>query len=187
MTIPSMTVSLPLPRRAAVAGGIALGVLVLAASAHVKVPFWPVPMTLQPLVIALLGLTLGMRQAGATVAATFALGMAGAPVFAGGVGPAVFVGPTGGYLVGFLAAALVVGWLRDHGATGGVVKATAAAIAGMACIHVLGLAWLSAAYLPLPEAVAAGTLPFLAGDLVKAVTAGALATALGALRGRNAR
>ena len=81
-----------------------LGALVLAASAKIEVPFYPVPMTLQTLAVLTLGALFGARLAAATVALYLAEGLVGLPVFAGAVaGPAYLAGPTGGYLVGFLA------------------------------------------------------------------------------------
>ena len=78
-----------------------LGVAILSLSAHMKVPFYPVPMTLQTLVVLLIGMTYGMRLGGLTILSYLILGALGAPVFSGGAGVAYLVGPTGGYLAGF--------------------------------------------------------------------------------------
>ena len=80
------------------------GVAVLAISAHIKVPFYPVPITMQTLVVMLIGFTYGIRLGSSTVLVYLALGAIGAPVFAGGAGLAYMSGPTGGYLFGFLVA-----------------------------------------------------------------------------------
>ena len=94
----------------AVAGSIALWV-----SAKVQIPFLPVPMTLQTLVVLIIGMAYGWRLGAATVALYLAQGAVGLPVFAGtpekGIGLAYMIGPTGGYLVGFLLAAMAVGCL----------------------------------------------------------------------------
>lgn len=92
-----------------------LGTLLLIASARVQVPFWPVPMTMQTFVVLIIGATCGARLGAATVALYLAQGAVGLPVFAGGGGLAYMAGPTGGYLVGFLVAAVVVGWLAERG------------------------------------------------------------------------
>ena len=78
-----------------------LGVAILSLSAHFKVPFYPVPMTLQTLVVLLIGMSYGLHLGGATILSYLLLGAFGAPVFSGGVGFVYLVGPTGGYLVGF--------------------------------------------------------------------------------------
>ena len=91
------------------------GSLLLAISAKVQVPFYPVPLTLQTLVVLLLGATLGARLAAASVALYLIEGLAGLPVFAGAVaGPVYMAGPTGGFLVGFLAAAALIGFAADR-------------------------------------------------------------------------
>ena len=93
-----------------------LGTLVLAVSAKVQVPFYPVPMTLQTLAVLTLGALFGARLAAATLTLYLAEGLVGLPVFAGAVaGPAYMVGPTGGYLLGFLLAAALVGGLAERG------------------------------------------------------------------------
>ena len=83
-----------------------LGVAILSLSAHMKVPFYPVPMTLQTLVVLLIGMTYGMRLGGITILSYLLLGALGAPVFSGGAGVAYLVGPTGGYLAGFFVSVL---------------------------------------------------------------------------------
>ena len=91
------------------------GSLLLAVSAKVQVPFYPVPMTMQTLVVLLIGAALGARLAAASVALYLIEGLAGLPVFAGAVaGPLYMAGPTGGFLVGFLAAAALIGFVADR-------------------------------------------------------------------------
>ena len=92
------------------------GALALAISAKTQVPFYPVPMTLQTLVVLAIGAAFGARLAAATVLLYLGEGLAGLQVFAGlAAGPAYMAGPTGGYLVGFLFAAALVGWLAERG------------------------------------------------------------------------
>ena len=109
----------PAERGARLARNIALafgGALALLLSAKTQVPFYPVPMTLQTLVLLALSAAYGARLAGATLALYLAEGLAGLPVFAGATaGPAYMMGPTGGYLAGYLVAAVLIGWLADRG------------------------------------------------------------------------
>ncbi|MCH5375079.1 MAG: efflux RND transporter permease subunit, partial [Planctomycetes bacterium] len=89
---------------------VVLGIGVLSACSWLSVPFYPVPMTMQTLAVLVVGGVLGPRLGTTAVAGYLSLGLAGAPVFHGGLGgPAVFVGPTGGYLLGFLPAAFLMG------------------------------------------------------------------------------
>jgi len=155
-----------------------LGSALLTLSAKIQVPFYPVPMTMQPLVAILIGFAFGARLGAATVLLYLAEGAAGLPVFAGtpekGIGIAYMLGPTGGYLVGFALAAGAAGWIveRRRDAAALVV----AALAGMVLIYLPGLAWLATLIGPWP-ALVHGALPFLLGDLVKVVLAVALGLA----------
>ncbi|MEL6299753.1 MAG: biotin transporter BioY [Pseudomonadota bacterium] len=167
------------------------GSILMTLAAKFKVPFEPVPMTLQTPLICLMGLALGARLAGSAVALYLAQGAMGLPVFAGtpekGVGLAYMLGPTGGFLAGFLLAAVAIGWLADRGWSRSFLLATLAAFAGVAVMYAAGGVWLSgwlamikqvAATDALSKAVAAGIAPFLAKDLIAAVIAG-LAVPLG--------
>lgn len=149
-----------------------LGSLLLAASAKVQVPFWPVPMTMQSMVVILLGMAYGSRLATATVLLYLLEGLAGLPVFAGaGAGPAYMAGPTAGYLLGFVLAAGVTGWLAERGWDRSPVKAVAALAIGHALLFVPGVAWMAVLFGG-EKAVALGLTPFLAATVLK--------TALGA-------
>lgn len=160
------------------------GSFLLWASAKVQVPFYPVPMTLQTGVVFLIGIAYGPRLAVATVLLYLAQGAMGWPVFAGtpekGIGLPYMMGPTGGYLAGFVAAAAISGWMAERSrhwlATGlGVLAATAA-------IYALGVLWLST-FVGFGKAVTLGVLPFLLGDLLKLAIVTAMAEAgLGRLR-----
>jgi biotin transport system substrate-specific component len=150
----------------------------IAASAFVAIPLGPVPFTLQVLVVLLAGLLLGPRGGALAVAAYLVLGLV-APVYAGGTsGIGVLVGPTGGYLWGFVVAAAVAGSVARR--TGpGLIGLTVAALAGLMPIYVLGTAWLALQLdLGAGAAIAAGALPFLAADLVKAGAAALAARSL---------
>lgn len=145
---------------------VLLGAALLTISAKVQVPFWPVPMTLQTLAVLLLGAALGWRLAGATLLTYLAQGAAGLPVFASGTGLAYMAGPTGGYLAGFLLAAVIVGWLCENGMGRSVVSTLIAYGVGLIVIYSLGVLWL-VTFLGLSKAVAVGITPFLPAEALK--------------------
>jgi biotin transport system substrate-specific component len=155
----------------------------LAAYVRVPVPFSPVPITLQTMVVILSGVMLGPRLGAASQLAYLAMGIAGLPVFAAGIGVAALFGHTGGYLLAFPAAAFVAGTLarpgRRRGWFDGLRLVAGLAFASL-LILVSGAAWLSVLTGDLARAVALGIVPFLAGDLVKVSLA-----ALIAWRGRD--
>ncbi len=163
-----------LARNAALAVGAALA---LTLSAKVQVPFYPVPMTLQTLVVLVVGAAFGARLAAATVALYLAEGLLGLPVFAGAVaGPAYMAGPTGGYLAGFFVAAALVGWLAERGWDRSWPGLIAAMTLGHALIFTLGFAWLAVLIGP-AKAFALGVAPFALASVVKTLLACALVRA----------
>ena len=120
------------------------GSLALAASAQIQVPIQPVPMTLQSLVVLLIGAAYGWRLGAATVLLDPAEGLCGMPVFAGfRAGPAALIGPTAGFLLGFVPAAALAGWLAARGWTRGVLRSGALFLAGHAVLFATGVAWLA--------------------------------------------
>lgn len=146
----------------------------LALSAKVQVPFYPVPMTLQSLVILVVGAAFGWRMGVATVLAYLAEGAAGIPVFAGaGAGPAYMMGPTGGYLAGFVLAAGVTGFLAERGYTKGVLSTLAVMALGHVLIFVPGYLWLTALF-GAEKAYAIGVAPFYAATVLKTALGAAL-------------
>jgi biotin transport system substrate-specific component len=153
-----------------VAAAVILGVCLLTLSAKVQVPFWPVPMTMQTLVVMMLGMAYGRWLGAATVLAYLAVGAAGFPVFAGtpqrGVGLAYMMGPTGGFLIGFLAAAWVTGALAERGWDRSVLLSAAAMLVGTVTIFIFGLAPLIASA-GLQRAAEIGLVPFLASSGLK--------------------
>lgn len=175
---------------------VAAAVGLLAASAWLSVPFYPVPLTMQTLAVLLVGGLLGPRLGVSAVAGYLMLGAAGAPVFHGGLGGfLVLAGPTGGYLVGFLPAALVMGLAGQslgRGRAGGgarrrVLFLACGVIMAEIAIYALGVPWLALfTGSSLRTAVDVGLLPFVLGDLLKAAVAvGALSAGAAALSRRG--
>jgi biotin transport system substrate-specific component len=164
-------------RRAFAVGAAAL---VVAASAQVAVPvpLSPVPMTLQPLAVLVVGGLLGPALGGAALVLYLALGLLGLPVFAGGgAGVVHLMGPTGGYLLAFPAAAAVAG--RIAGATPRVLPVLLGCALAMAVIHVGGAAQLAVLGGDPGLALRVGFVPFLTGDLLKIGIAAAVILGLG--------
>ncbi len=160
---------------------IIAGSLLLTLSAKIKVPFYPVPMTMQTLAVMLIGFTFGWRMAGATVLFYLAQGAFGLPVFAGtpekGIGLAYMMGPTGGYLLGFVLAAVLCGWLAERGWDRSPLRLVAAMILANGVIYLLGVAWLGSVVGWDKPVLAWGMIPFLYGDLLKIVLGAGLLTA----------
>ncbi|WP_340118849.1 biotin transporter BioY [Pelagibius sp. 7325] len=148
-----------------------VGSLLLYASAKVQVPFYPVPITMQTFAVLVIGMAYGWRLGGATVAFYLAQGAVGLPVFAGtpekGLGLAYMAGPTGGYLLGFLLAAIAVGWLAERGWDRSVLKTLAAMVLGTAIIFALGVLYLGALIGWDKPVLDFGLYPFLPGAVFK--------------------
>jgi biotin transport system substrate-specific component len=139
---------------------MAVGAALLTLSAKTQVPFYPVPMTMQTFVVLMLGAAYGWRLAGATVALYLLEGAAGLPVFAGPfAGPGYLMGPTGGFLLGFLAGALVTGFMAERGWDRSLGRVAAMMVLGHAVIFAFGLGWLST-FMPIAQAWAVGFAPF---------------------------
>jgi biotin transport system substrate-specific component len=144
----------------------------IGAFIRVPIPASPVPITLQVFFVLLAGLLLGSKWAGMSMIVYVMLGIIGFPVFSGGLsGIGVILGPTGGYLIGFIAGAFVTGLVTETFGRS-TLAAIGAMIAGIAAIYLLGVAQLSVvAGLSVPQSVVIGVLPFLIGDSVKLVAA----------------
>ncbi|HEY3268071.1 MAG TPA: biotin transporter BioY [Armatimonadota bacterium] len=144
--------------------------LALAAQARFGLPFSPVPITGQTLAVALIGILLGSRRGAAAVALYLAQGALGAPVFAGLTGgPLAFIGPTGGYLVAMPFAAWLAGSLAEIGWDRTPLGAFATAMLASICVLIPGAAWLSLLLHGAARAATVGLLPFVPGELGKAV------------------
>jgi biotin transport system substrate-specific component len=145
---------------------LVIGVAILSVSAHIKVPFYPVPMTLQTLVVLLIGMSYGSRLGGVTVLSYLLLGSLGAPVFSGGGGFAYLTGPTGGYLLGFFVSTVLLGFLAERGMGKTWITSALLALIGTTVIYMFGLAWLTS-IIGHEKAIQFGLLPFIYGDLLK--------------------
>ncbi|HLV34726.1 MAG TPA: biotin transporter BioY [Spirillospora sp.] len=155
-------------RLLAVAGFAAL----TAVGAQIEVRIGEfVPFTMQVFAALLAGMVLGGRDGALSQIVYLLLIRLNLPVAAGGTGAAALMGPTAGYIIGFIPAAFVVGWLVEHGAQRAVLR-WLAGLAGVAIIYACGLPMLmSAAGLSFAEAWAAGVMPFIGFDLAKAALA----------------
>jgi biotin transport system substrate-specific component len=154
------------------------GSLLLTLSAKAQIPFWPVPMSMQTFVVLTLGVAYGWRLGTATLLLYLAEGALGLPVFAGtpakGIGIAYMMGPTGGYLLGFVVAAAVCGWLAERGWDRNALTTAGAMLIGNLIIYLLGLLWLGTLMGWDKPVLEWGLYPFLAGDLVKIALAAAV-------------
>lgn len=159
-------------RALAALGGVAL--VTLAAQVAVPLPGTPVPMTLQPLAVLLVGGLLGPWLGASSLVVYLALGAAGLPVFTpyGLPGAARLIGPTGGYLLAYPVAAYAVG--RVAGDARRLGRTALAALAGIVLIHLGGLAQLTLLTGSVRGAAVLGTVPFILGDLGKVAIAVAL-------------
>ena len=158
------------------------GSILLTASAKLALPFYPVPMTLQTLVVLCLGVVLGPRLGALAVLAYLAEGAIGLPVFAAtpakGIGLAYMLGTTGGYLAGFVVAAFTTGWLARLGWGRSIWTMIAAMLVGNAIIYAFGLAWLGSIIGWDKPLLALGLTPFLLGDMAKVILAALLVPAV---------
>jgi len=155
---------------------VALFAAFTAAGAFIAVPIGLVPIVLQNIFAILSGLILGPIMGGAAVALYLLAGLLGLPVFAGGTGGlARFVGPTGGFLVGYLLAAIVAGLIvgkpKEDTKTS-LLKIIIAVFSGILIVYVPGVTWLKfSSNLSWVNAIIAGFVPFVAGDIIKGIAA----------------
>ncbi|MEE8527239.1 MAG: biotin transporter BioY [Gammaproteobacteria bacterium] len=178
-----------------IAGLLLAGSALLALSAKVQIPVWPVPITMQTFAVLVIGMTYGRNLALGTVLVYLAEGAIGLPVFASGAGLAYFVAaPSAGYLIGFAPAAALVGLLAERGWDRSVPATLAAMALGTAVIFLFGvlglLRYLTAVdgldpAMALQTALVSGVLPYLPGALLKIALAAALLPAAWRLLGRR--
>jgi biotin transport system substrate-specific component len=152
------------------------GLVALAAQIEITLGFTPVPISGQTFAVLLVGASHGPILGGSSLLLYFFVGLLGAPVYSGGDGGWEIVkGATGGYLVGFIVAALLTGWLAERQWDRRFNSAVAAMLTGSVVIYAFGLPWLArTANLGLEETLEAGLYPFVIGDLLKLYLAGML-------------
>ena len=144
------------------------------AGTFIKIPVGPVPIVLATLFVLLAGLMLDTIWAAASILLYLGLGAIGLPVFSSGGGIAYFAGPTGGYLIGYLLAALVANLLSSERADS-IVRDVVAVICASVVIYAIGVPWLKASLdMSWSAAFSAGLTPFLIGDAIKAAVAASL-------------
>jgi len=160
---------------------VAAGAALVAVAAQLYVPMWPVPISGQTFAVLLVGTTLGASRGALSMVLYAILGLVGLPVYTdGSAGLAVLTGTTGGYIVGFVAAAAVSGWLAQRRWDRRVLGTIATFAAGTVTIYAFGLPWLAIVLgsLGVPDVlgatVAGGLLPFVVGDALKALLAAGL-------------
>ena len=152
---------------------VLFGSIILIISAKIKVDLYPVPMTLQPLAVLMIGMLFGRNLAISTIGLYILQGIAGFPVFAYGGGLLYLFGPTGGFIVGFFIAGLVLGELADRGWGRNILSSIFCMMLGMFIIYFFGILQLSAIK-GFAFAIIKGFYPFLVGDLYKLLVAGIL-------------
>jgi biotin transport system substrate-specific component len=174
------------------AGAVVFVAVLTAAASQVSVPlpFTPVPFTFQPVVVLLGAALLGPRLGACSQLLYLAAGVAGFPVFAASAtlpqGAARLLGPTGGYLMAYPAAAFLTGWLASRGFDRRYFTAVLAMLAGLAVVFSGGVLWL-AQFGGIQSALRAGLFPFVLADLAKVCVAAAVLPALWRLTGLGSR
>nr|WP_246335471.1 biotin transporter BioY [Microcella alkalica] len=170
------------------------GTALVAVLAQVAIPLWPVPVTGQTLAVLLVGASLGAVRGASSLALYALLGAIGLPIYSDAAsGWSVLVGPTGGYIIGFVLSAAIVGWAAERRWDRGWLKAAVTFIGGSLVVFAVGLPWLSYSLggfgLPndLQSTLVAGFYPFIIGGLIKAAIAAALLPALWKAVERNDR
>lgn len=165
----------------------AVALTALCAQISIPVPGSPVPITGQTFAVMLIGASLGVRRGLVSMLAYLVIGAAGAPIFSdGSSGGHVILGATGGYIVGFLLAAPLMGWAAARGWDRTPLKAFPVFLVGQIAIFGVGVPWLAiSAHVSLSTAIALGFTPFILGGIVKGALAGALLPTAWKLVGRD--
>ena len=150
-----------------VLGGVAF--LSLMAQIMIPLPYTPVPITLGTFGVTLMALLYGRKLGTATILSYVVAGSLGAPIFAGAKAGSLF-SPTGGYILGYIIAVVILGYLADKGVTKSYVKTILSLLLSSAIILILG-ALVLMLFVPIKNVFMAGVLPFIPGDMLKAVAA----------------
>lgn len=168
---------------------VVAGTVFTAIAAQIAVPLWPVPLTFQTFAVLLVGTTLGPLRGVVSMILYLLVGVLGVPVFADGRSGSILPLTTGGYVIGFVLAALLVGWLAQREWDRRFLGTFVAFLAGSVTIYAIGLPWLFVALVRLgptvwrdnlgydsvlAATVGAGMIPFLVGDALKALLAAAV-------------
>ena len=186
MTAPAASIATPAARlwprtahnaRARAVGLVLIGTALLALAAHIQVPFWPVKLSMQSFVVLGIGIAYGGRLGVATIVAYMLEGAVGLPVFQGGAGVVYMMGPTAGYLLGFVLVAGVVGYCTERGAMRRIPTALGAILLGEVAIYAPGVAWLAVLF-GAEKSVAYGVMPFVSGEVLKVALVLALVPAI---------
>jgi biotin transport system substrate-specific component len=155
---------------------VVAGAALVTVLAQLVIPLQPVPITGQTLAVLLVGSTIGSLRGALAMVLYALLGLVGLPVFSDGThGAGILFGATGGYIVGFILSAALVGWLAEREWDRKILKALATFAAGSLAVFAIGLPWLAIAlHLNLAQTLAAGFYPFILGGIIKAVIAAGL-------------
>ena len=155
---------------------VVAGAALVTVLAQVAIPLWPVPITGQTLAVLLVGSTLGWARGAISMVLYAVLGLVGLPVYSDGShGASVLFGATGGYIVGFIVSAALVGWLAERQWDRKVLKAIVTFVAGSVVVFAIGLPWLAVVlHTDLPTTLQYGLYPFIIGGIIKAVIAAGL-------------
>ena len=145
---------------------VLFGTILLAISAKIQLPFWPVPMTMQTFVIFLIGMTYSVRLSFITVSMYLFEGALGLPVFASGGGIAYLVGPTSGYLYGMLISSVVISYLANLGFSKTYFRTSISLLIGSFIIFLFGILYLGS-IIGYEKAIIAGLLPFIPSEIFK--------------------
>jgi biotin transport system substrate-specific component len=179
-----------LPRSLAVDAGLVLaGAALTAGLAQVAIPLWPVPITGQTLAVLLVGASLGATRGAVSMVVYALAGLVGLPVYSDHTaGAAVLLGPTGGYIVGFVLAAALTGWLAERRWERSLLAGMLAFVAGSVVVFLVGLPWLRVTLgLTWAQTLTGGLYPFVLGGIIKAVVAALVLRGAWALVGRADR
>ncbi len=158
---------------------IAAGTALVAIAAQIEVPLWPVPVTGQTLAVLLVGSSLGALRGTLSLLLYAVLGVVGLPLFSGaGSGMSVVLGPTGGYIVGFIFAAAFTGWIAQRSWDRKVLRSILSFFGGTVITFAIGLPWLAYVLgLNLQQTLEGGLYPFIIGGIIKMLLAAGIITA----------